>query len=57
MPLYGCYVIGRDWFFMALTEKHYAISNGHNALQQAELADILRLLLALKALVSEQIPA
>lgn len=55
MPLYGSYVIGRDWFFMTLTEKHYAISNGHNALQQAELADILRLLMALKALVSEQI--
>ena len=52
-PVYGCYVIGRDWFFMALHEKRYAISNGHNALQQPELADILRLLKALKLIVSE----
>lgn len=54
VPLYGCYVVGRDWFFMILEEKHYAISNGHNALQEAELVDILRLLMALKQLVSEQ---
>ena len=39
---------------MILEEKHYAISNGHNALQEAELVDILRLLMALKQLVSEQ---
>jgi hypothetical protein len=50
-PLYGCYVIGRDWFFMALAGNHYAISNGHNALQAPELADILRMLKALKGIV------
>lgn len=54
VPLYGCYVVGRDWFFMILEETHYAISYGHNALQEAELADILRLLMALKQLVIEQ---
>lgn len=52
-PLYGCYVIGRDWFFMALQEKHYAISNGHNALQEPELTDILRILKRLKTIVSD----
>ncbi len=55
-PLYGCYVIGRDWFFMVLQEKHYAISNGHNALQQPELIEILRILKALKIIVSELAP-
>jgi len=50
-PVYGCYVISREWFFMALQEKHYAISNGHNALQRLELEDILRILKALKAMI------
>jgi hypothetical protein len=44
-------VIGRDWFFMALAGKQYAISNGHNALQLPELEDILRLLKALKGII------
>jgi hypothetical protein len=51
--VYGCYVVGRDWFFMALQETHYAISNGHNALQRSELTDILCLLKALKLIVIE----
>ncbi|MFN8491607.1 MAG: hypothetical protein U0350_28675 [Caldilineaceae bacterium] len=50
-PVYGCYVIGRDWYFMVLSDHHYAISYGHNALQSAELADILRILKALKTMI------
>ncbi|MEM7128850.1 MAG: hypothetical protein AAF702_21125 [Chloroflexota bacterium] len=50
-PLYGCYVVGRDWFFMTLHETYYAISNGHNALQRLELEEILRILIALKQII------
>ncbi|MCE7984781.1 MAG: hypothetical protein DYG89_26715 [Caldilinea sp. CFX5] len=50
-PIYGCYVIGRDWFFMVLHEKHYAVSTGHNALQHPELEDILRILKTLKLII------
>jgi hypothetical protein len=53
-PLYGCYVVGRDWYFMTLEEQHYAVSYGHNALQTEELADILRILKALKGLIAVQ---
>lgn len=53
VPIYGCYVVGRDWFFMTLEGGHYAISQGHNALQQSELEEILRLLKALKEIVQE----
>lgn len=52
-PIYGCYVIGRDWFFMVLSENHYIISTGHNALQSPELEDILRILKNLKLLILE----
>jgi hypothetical protein len=50
-PIYGCYVMGRDWFFMVLHEKHYVISPGHNAVQVPELEDILRILKTLKLMI------
>ena len=50
-PVYGAYVVGRDWYFMVLEETHYAISQGHNALQTDELSDILRILKALKEII------
>ena len=50
-PIYGSYVIGRDWFFMVLHENQYVISTGHNALQSSELEDILRILKTLKLMI------
>jgi hypothetical protein len=29
--LYGCYVSGRNWFFVFLNNKEYAVSNAYNA--------------------------
>lgn len=31
LPLYGCYVLGRFWFFVVLKDKEYAVSNAYNA--------------------------
>jgi hypothetical protein len=39
---------------MTLEEQHYAVSYGLNALQTEELADILRILKALKGLIAVQ---
>jgi hypothetical protein len=36
---------------MVLHENHYIISTGHNALQFAELEDILRILKTLKLMI------
>jgi hypothetical protein len=30
-PIYGCYVSGRNWFFVLLEGKKYCVSNAHNA--------------------------
>lgn len=30
-PIYGCYVLGRFWFFMVLDEHEYSVSNAYNA--------------------------
>jgi hypothetical protein len=50
-PVYGAYVVGREWYFMVLEDTHYAISHGHNALQTDELSDILRILKTLKEII------
>lgn len=31
MPIYGCYILGRSWFFVILNENKYAVSNAYNA--------------------------
>jgi hypothetical protein len=31
LPIYGCYVSGRNWFFVLLDGIHYCVSNAHNA--------------------------
>jgi hypothetical protein len=53
-PVYGCYVVGRDWYFLALDGRDYAITKGHNALTD-ELFDIFRILKALKELIIERV--
>ena len=53
-PIYGCYVVGRDWYFMALNDRDYASTKGHNALDTDELFEIFRILKALKQLVFER---
>jgi hypothetical protein len=55
-PVYGAYVVGREWYFMVLETKQYAISQGHNALQRDDLIDIFRILKALKTIISTLIP-
>ena len=51
-PVYGCYVKGRDWFFMALHGKQYAISEPYIATRD-EVFDIFRILKALKAIIAD----
>ena len=38
-PLYGCYVVGRNWFFVVLENEQYAVSNAFNSTQE----DIFRI--------------
>ncbi|MEM7538168.1 MAG: hypothetical protein AAF639_38725 [Chloroflexota bacterium] len=49
-PMYGCYVVGHQWFFVVLEGKHYTISEGYLATQDT-LFDIFRILKALKAII------
>ena len=51
-PVYGGYVVRRNWFFMVLQGAEYAISNSY-AITHDEICDILRILKALKAILIE----
>ena len=43
-PLYGCYVVGRNWFFVVLEDQQYAVSSAFDATQE----DIFRIYSILK---------
>jgi hypothetical protein len=43
-PLYGCAVIGENWYFMVLDDKTYSVSNGYVAANPDGLQDILLIL-------------
>ncbi|MCU0391455.1 MAG: hypothetical protein MUE81_10080 [Thermoflexibacter sp.] len=44
-PLYGCYVMGRFWFFIVLQGDEYAVSNAFNASDE----DVFQIVSILKA--------
>jgi hypothetical protein len=54
LPMYGCHVIGVDWYFMALQGKEYAMSRNYSALT-AEIFDIFQALKVLKTIVAERV--
>ena len=47
--VYGCYVVGRNWYFMVLKGKEFAISKDYSATHDD---DILKIVKALKTLRS-----
>ncbi|MCP4398123.1 MAG: hypothetical protein GY801_12600 [bacterium] len=53
-PIYGCYVRGRLWFFIALKGKEYAISDGYVATRE-DVFEILRILYVLKDIIIERV--
>ena len=53
-PIYGCYVIGRSWNFMALVGKEYAISNVYTCTTD-ELLDIFRILKGLRNIIEKKL--
>ncbi len=53
-PIYGCYILGRYWRFMALQGKEYAISDSYVATRE-DIFDILRILKVLKQMIIERV--
>lgn len=51
IPIYGCFVTGENWYFMALDQNQYAISRPYSSASKTEVLDIFRILKSLKAIV------
>ena len=49
-PIYGCYVIGADWYFMILRGDKYAISPAFVATRE-DISDVFRILMSLKEII------
>jgi hypothetical protein len=53
-PIYGCYIIGRNWFFMVLEGKKYATSKAFQSTEYEDSLHIFRILSQLKVYCLER---
>jgi hypothetical protein len=53
-PVYGCYVIGRNWFFVVLEGRKYATSKPFVSTEYNDSLQILRILFQLKVYCMER---
>lgn len=53
-PIFGSYIIGRDWYFMALVDNEYAISKDYSCVAD-EVFDIYRILKGLRVQIEKLI--
>lgn len=51
IPLYGCYVVGRLWFFVRLKENQYYISKSYDSTDKEDLHFIFKMLKAQKEMI------
>ena len=56
-PIYGCYVIGRFWFFVILNNEEYSVSLAYDATKWDELKEIFAILTELKTIIERHIDA
>ncbi len=53
-PMYGCYIIGQNWYFLILQQQQYAISTPLAATGN-EILDIFRIMKALKTIIDKSV--
>ena len=53
-PIYGCYVIERNWFFTTLIGLDYCVSQQYNSTQKPDLLQIVFILRKLKELIGRR---
>lgn len=50
-PLYGCYVIGRFWYFVTMEGKNYCVSNPYDCTDEGDLNQIIAILRKFKVIL------
>lgn len=56
IPIYGIYVVGRNWYFLALQGNHYAISQPLIATKPTDLQEIVKRLKTQKQIIHSYLP-
>ncbi len=54
IPLYGCYVVGRLYFFVVLNEQEYAVSPAFDA-SSSDIMTIFRMFRFVKRYIEEKV--
>lgn len=54
-PMFGGYILGRNWHFVVLDGRSYAISEAYSATDKDEISDICKVLKSLKNRIEAQI--
>jgi hypothetical protein len=54
MPVYGCYVLGRSWFFVILNGKDYAVSRAYDA-SQPDIYTVIAILRKVKEYIQNSL--
>lgn len=57
MPIYGCYIIGRLWFFVVLYQGRYCSSDFFDSMKKKDLAKIINILKKQKQMIIDRIEA
>lgn len=55
LPIYGCYVVGKFWYFVILENHDYYISRAYDATDEGKLYEILKLLKAQKQMIIDRL--
>jgi D-serine dehydratase len=53
-PIYGCYIVGRLWYFMILRNNEYIVSKSFTA-DDEDIYDIVKILKKLKNILFERL--
>lgn len=54
-PLYGCYVVGRFWYFVVMEEKNYCVSIAFDSTQASDLLQIIAILRKFKEILETRL--
>jgi len=54
-PLYGAYILGRNWYFMVFENKNFAVSRAFDCTQQDDLFSIISILRKFKTIIKTQL--
>ena len=54
-PIYGCYMIGRMWFFVLLKDKAFGVSRAYDSTQRDDMKDMIIILKRVKRYIHEEL--